>query len=74
MTNPVDRGKYPGVKVISDDRLLALTLVITMILALVFILVPVGILYFYTQQLHQLPKRLRRVLTSFSVLKATAHC
>ena len=51
MTNSIDRGKYPGVqKVISHDRLMRLTLVISTILALAFILVPVGILYFYTKE------------------------
>jgi len=48
MTNKFERQLYgDDVKSISYDRLMALTLVVSTILALVFIHVPVGMLYFY---------------------------
>src|SRR5947207_16013798 len=49
MTNTIERQRYGAVKSISYDRLMALTLVISTILALVFILVPVGLLYFFVE-------------------------
>jgi hypothetical protein len=51
MTNSVDRKKYDGnAKVISYDRIMGITLVISTILTLVFILVPGGTLYFYAAE------------------------
>jgi len=47
MTNKIERQRYPDAKSISYDRLMALTLIVSTILALIFVLAPVGLLYFF---------------------------
>ena len=47
MTDKFERQRYDTVKAISYSRLMTLTLIISTILALGFVLVPVGMLYFY---------------------------
>lgn len=51
MTNSVDSQKFgPKQKYISYDRSMSLIIAMTIILALVFVLVPIGQLYFYVQE------------------------
>lgn len=48
MTNSVDIQKFPEVeKNISYDRLMGLTTVVNVMLTMVFVLVPIGQLYFH---------------------------
>jgi len=51
MTNSIDSQKFGGgQKYISYDRSIGLITAITIILTLVFVLVPIGLLYFYNQE------------------------